>query len=202
MSLFSGLGKILKVAAPIAGFALGGPLGSMIGGGVSSLIGGAQKSGQGDKNRQQAEQIAMQRYQSLAPLRAKALAMAERGFGGQRPNLSAGFASGNPFQRIPQQVLPAQPSGIGGAMQERGLGGPPGLAFGGGGPQVGPGNPDASGRLLGRLGPIMVARQRLAARQRPVAGPGMGGMGGPPGMGGMGDGVRDQVLQRRDQELV
>jgi hypothetical protein len=173
MGLFSGLGKILKVAAPVAGLALGGPLGAAAGGALSGLIGGSQKAGQGDKNRSQADQIAMQRYQSLAPLRQKALAMAQSGFGGQRPSLAAGFAGrGNPYER-PQMVRPGQappmPPGLGGPMgqtPER----PSPLPMGMGGPQIGPGNPNAPGGGLGSL------RALLAARQQPMRGTGMGGV--------------------------
>lgn len=41
MGLFSGIGKILKAAAPVIGTAIGGPLGGAIGGGVSALLGGS-----------------------------------------------------------------------------------------------------------------------------------------------------------------
>lgn len=94
------LGDVLKVAAPVAGFALGGPAGAMLGSAVAGGVSGAQKDAKANKMSQQAQNIAMGNWNQTAPLRSRALemAMAPRA---QREDTSALFADpGNPYSRV------------------------------------------------------------------------------------------------------
>lgn len=111
MGLLGGLGKILKLAAPVAGFALGGPLGGMIGGAASSALSGAGKDASAEKRSKQALDMATGRNAELSPLRSKALSMALQQQP-ERENLDALFADpGNPYARTisrpaPRQMMP------------------------------------------------------------------------------------------------
>lgn len=93
------LGSILKAAAPVAGFALGGPLGAMAGSALSSGIAGAEKGKQADKYRQKQAAYADSRVAAGAPFRSKLAQLAMRPRA-QREDLS-GLVSdpGNPYAR-------------------------------------------------------------------------------------------------------
>lgn len=86
------LGSLLKVAAPVAGFALGGPAGAMLGSGVSGAIQGGEDEAKANKLSDQALRLQMQEYTANAPLRDKARTMALAGQP-ERKDLSQLFAS-------------------------------------------------------------------------------------------------------------
>lgn len=108
------LGSILKLAAPVAGFALGGPLGGMIGGAASSALGGAESGAKASKLNKQQLAIAKERYDAGAPFRSK---LAQQAFSlpTQREDLSSIFADvGNPYarpiSRLAQPILQSAPT--------------------------------------------------------------------------------------------
>lgn len=104
------LGKILKVAAPVAGFALGGPLGAGLGSAIAGGVSGAENSAKAGKLTKQQNAIAMGNWNDTAPLRSKALqmALAPRA---EREDTSALFADpGNPYSRtVPRPAAAAPP---------------------------------------------------------------------------------------------
>lgn len=106
------LGKVVKYAAPVAGFALGGPLGGAIGGAVSQGIAGAEKGSSADKKRKQALDIRMREWEAGAPLRSRARSMAMQG-PPQRRDLGTLFNdTTNPYARRPMgPVAPPPPPG-------------------------------------------------------------------------------------------
>lgn len=93
------LGSLLKVAAPVAGFALGGPAGAAAGSAIGGAIAGSQDQAKAGKLTDQASALKMAEYNQLAPVRQKAidLALAPNP---QRLKLGAIFEDrGNPYNR-------------------------------------------------------------------------------------------------------
>lgn len=84
MGLFSVLGDVLKVAAPIVGTVVGGPFGSLIGSGISKAIGGIQQGSQASalekNNARPVDSPESQYYQN----EAEANANAQNGIGTQQ----------------------------------------------------------------------------------------------------------------------
>lgn len=94
------LGKLLKVAAPVGGFLLGGPAGAAAGSAVASGIAGAEKGAQADKLRQQQMAMAQERFKAGAPFRQRLADLAARPTA-QRPDMSGLVADpGNPYARV------------------------------------------------------------------------------------------------------
>lgn len=123
MGFLSGL---LKVAAPVGGFLLGGPAGAMAGSAIASGISGSEKGAKADKLREQQTAQAQQRFQAGAPFRQRLAELAKRPTA-ERPDLSALVADpGNPYARVaprpqmrptlaqaaaPQVLAPSRPTG-------------------------------------------------------------------------------------------
>lgn len=105
------LGSLLKVAAPVGGFLLGGPAGAMAGSAVASGIAGAEKGAQADKLRQQQMAMAQERFKAGAPFRQRLADLAFRP-PAQRPDLSGLVADpGNPYARVaPRPSFRPEPS--------------------------------------------------------------------------------------------
>lgn len=94
------LGSLLKVAAPVGGFLLGGPGGAVAGSALASGIAGAEKGAKADKLRQQQMAMAQERFRAGAPFRQRLADLAARPTA-QRPDLSALVADpGNPYARV------------------------------------------------------------------------------------------------------
>lgn len=99
------LGDILKIAAPVGGFLVGGPAGAMAGAGIAQGIGAGENQSKANDLTQQAYNTRMGEWNADAPLRARARQVAMQGVP-QRPDFSAIFSDpGNPYaknMRTPQ----------------------------------------------------------------------------------------------------
>jgi hypothetical protein len=157
------LDGLLKLAAPVAGFALGGPLGGMIGGAASSALGGAQAGAKADKASALQLALQKQRHDAGQPYRDKLPGLVA-GLPTQRENLDSIFSDpGNPYARTISR--PPAPSPMGAPVPPMNQGGSPFMSQ----PQIPPGLQNAIPR--GLLQKILAKQQgNTATPQAPRPG--------------------------------
>jgi hypothetical protein len=117
------LDSILKIAAPVGGFLIGGPAGAAAGAGIAGGIAGGNKA---DKASQQQMDLQRQRYEAGAPYRAKLPGLLAA-IPTQRENLDSIFSDpGNVYSR--QISRPPAPSPMGAPVPPMNQGGSPFLS--------------------------------------------------------------------------